>query len=432
MGWNFRGPASAMPVEHFVLKPGKRCPVCLVRYRILDTSLNSRDEMMNGRNVSRLVALLGASVLIFPGSESVADTLQDKGLVELADMLRPEFLVGTHSKPEQSDGGIATDLILKNYNMVSVGIYQRSTQRKSRDGWDFSKIDPIVEFADKHDIQVYAHPMFGSSGYLPDWLLEGDFTDEECFEIIEERIKIILTRYHGKIDILDVYNEGLSRGKREWREKDNLFIRLGYYENEVGKWPVFLEKILVWCRKYGGDDLKLIYNDNSNTLVDMPQSEECIQLYKALKAEGIPIDGIGIQCHTKITENGNHELSANPHTKSPAFDADLFAANLKAMGDEGIDVHISECDVHLYGVIDDEKLQLQAAAYRSILKACIEAPACKSFKTWGFTDASCWKPMAKGNKSLKYEPCPLVFDHDLKPKPAYTGMQSLLMEKIER
>jgi endo-1,4-beta-xylanase len=274
--------------------------------------------------------------------------------------------------------------------------------------------------------------MFGSNGYLPDWLLQGEFTDKQYLDIIEDRIKTILSRYRGKFHILDVYNEGLSRSRREWREKDNLFIRLGYHENEIGKWPVFLEKILVWCRRYGGDDLKLIYNDNNNTLLGMPQSDECIQLYKAFKRAGIPIDGIGIQCHTKINDKGMHELSANQRAKGSVFDADLFARNLRALGDAGIDVYISECDVHLYGEIDEKKLELQADAYRSILKAYIEAPACKAFKTWGFTDASCWKPMTKGNGSLTYEPCPLVFDHDLKPKPAYIAMQSLLIELIEQ
>jgi len=382
--------------------------------------------------------MLGVVVSVFAVYETSAkaagdvDPLQDWGLTELAHRLRPEFLIGTHSKPEQFRGGEATHVILKNYNMVSVGIYQRSTQRKARNNWNFTKVTPIVEFANQHNIQVYAHPMFGSNGYLPDWLLQGEFTDEQLLDIIEDRIKTILTRYRGRIHILDVYNEGLSRSRREWREEDNLFIRLGYHENEIGKWPVFLEKILVWCRQYGGDDLKLIYNDNHNTLLGMPQSKECIQLYRALKQAGLSIDGIGIQCHTKINDQGVHELSANQRTKGPVFDAGLFAQNLRAMGDAGIDAYITECDVHLYGEIDEEKLQLQADAYRSILKACIEAPACKAFKTWGFTDASCWKPMTKGNRSLKYEPCPLVFDHDLKPKPAYHAMQSLLIELIQK
>ena len=373
--------------------------------------------------------LVGSAV---SGRAAGHGSLQDEGLAELAGLLRPGFLVGTHSKPDQFGGGKATGIILKNYNMVSVGIYQRQTQKKSRTDWDFSSPDPIVKFASRHDIQVYAHPMFGSDGYLTDWLLKGDHSDEECLEIIEERIKTILTRYRGKIQILDVYNEGLERTKRGWRERDNLLIRLGFHENELGRWPIILEKILVWCRKYGGEDLKLIYNDNRNALFGMPQSDDCIQMVKALRKAGIPIDGIGIQCHTKIMEDGRHEVSGHQKAKAPLYDEDLFARNLKAMGEAGIDVHITECDVHLYGEVDDRKLQQQADAYRSILKVCMEALNCKSFKTWGFTDSSCWKPMSKHNRSYKYEPYPLVFDHDLEPKPAYWAMHALLVEMIEQ
>lgn len=361
---------------------------------------------------------------------------QEAGLAELAAQARPGFLMGTHvslwQKGDLLEAAKTRDTITREYNLISVGIYQRSMQRRSQDDWDFDSVDTIIAFAEEHDLTVYAHPMFGSDGYLPDWLLEGEFTDEELLAIIEERIKTVLTRYRGKIDILDVYNEGFGINDGLWREHQNLFLRLGWRENEYGRWPVALEKMLVWCRKYGGEDLKLIYNDNYNVLVDAPQSASCIQLYKALKHEGIPIDGIGIQCHTRIDEDGVHQLGAGPKSRHGEFDADSFAANLRAMEEAGIDVHITECDVHLYGEIDDEKLALQADAYRSILAACFNEPACKSFKTWGFTDASCWKPMQKNNRGYQYEPCPLVFDHDCEPKPAYRAMKKVLAQEAAR
>lgn len=63
-----------------------------------------------------------------------------------------------------------------------------------------------------------------------------------------------------------------------------------------------------------------------------------------------------------------------------------------------------------------------------MLKACIQEPACKSFKTWGFTDASCWKAMKKSSGwGYDYEPYPLVYDHDYQPKPAYHTMRELLL-----
>ncbi|MDZ8119077.1 endo-1,4-beta-xylanase [Pontiella agarivorans] len=362
--------------------------------------------------------------------------LETAGLAELAGMVRPGFLMGAHSDAAYM-GSSERDkkyqhILAAEYNMMSVGIYHGRTQRDYREDWRFDTMNPLIKFAQENNLKVYLHPMYGSNGYIPKWLLDGDYSNEEWLEIIEERIKTILTKFKGKIDILDVYNEGFGRDTPGWRERDNLFLRLGYRENKYGKWPVFLEKMLVWSRKYGGKKLKLIYNDNHNTLSGMLQSGECINLYKALKHEGIPIDGIGIQCHTKITEDNTHELSAMPGNRGVLFDPDLFALNLKEMGEAGINVLISECDVHLYGEIDDAKLALQADAYRNILKACIEAPACKSFKTWGFTDLKCWKPMNKGNRTLKYEPCPLIFDHDFHPKPAYFAMKELLIELIEK
>ena len=98
--------------------------------------------------------------------------------------------------------------------------------------------------AEHNHLAVYAHPMFGSNNYLPDWLRNGGYSDDELMEITEERIRTILTRYKGRIDIVDVYNEGLSRSAREWREKDNLFISMGYEYNQIQYTSVFYANAL--------------------------------------------------------------------------------------------------------------------------------------------------------------------------------------------
>jgi endo-1,4-beta-xylanase len=371
--------------------------------------------------------------LLWVDSQAAVFT-DSRTLTQLATEVRPGFLLGTHFGPifaaDTPENEKPRSIISSQYNLISVGIYPRhTTQRESRDGWDFTTVDQTVQFAEENGLRVYAHPMFGSDNYLPDWLLKGDYSNDELLEIIEERIKVILTRYKGRIHILDVYNEGLDRGESgEWREGDNFFLKLGWNENEYGRWPIALEKMLVWCRKHGGEELKLVYNDNRNTLHGAPQSLACIKMVKALKHAGIPIDGIGIQCHTRIMEDGVHYTNGHLRAGNTPFDADSFARNIRAMGEAGVDVHISECDVHLYGPVDARKLALQAEAFRNMLKACIQEPACKSFKTWGFTDASCWKAMKKTSGwGYDYEPYPLVYDHDYQPKPAYHAMRELLL-----
>ena len=170
---------------------------------------------------------------------------------------------------------------------------------------------------------------------------------------------------------------------------------------------------------------------NNNTLFGQPQAGACIKMFTAMKQEGIPIDGIGIQMHTHITKDGVHQMSGN-NIDRPVYDADLFAKNLKVMADAGIDVHISECDVHIYGEVTEEKLKAQAAAYASMLKVCLEAPNCKSFKTWGVYDGHCWKPDRKSYPDGEYEPCPLLFDHQLDPKVAYHAIREMLSQKLSQ
>ncbi|MBT3381325.1 MAG: hypothetical protein HN742_27855 [Lentisphaerae bacterium] len=387
------------------------------------------------RTLVTLGAMLTAGRRV--GSQEARSPIQGKeaavklSLSELAENVRPGFLLGAHvAHTMQRDWDKlpqCRETLAEEFNVLSVGIYQKSMQRTSRDGWSFGNVDRTVAFARKQGMQVYAHPLFGSNGYVPDWLLKGDFTDEQLLDVVEERIKTVLTRYRGQFDIIDVYNEGLDRRTGKWRpEKDNFLNRLGMRETEHGSFPIILEKMFIWSRKYGGDDLKLIYNDNNNTHFGMGQTKGSIALFKAFRKAGIPIDGLGIQTHTGINAKGEHRLSGR--AQGPLFNADLFARSLKAMGEAGAEVYVTECDVHLYSEADSVTLLKQAEAYRAILKACIEEPACKMFKIWGFNDAHCWKPA----KDKTNEPRPLIFDAGNRPKPAYHTMRQLLLDMLEQ
>ncbi len=369
-------------------------------------------------------------------STTTPSDLSKLSLKELVKIYRPDFLIGTHinNATSQMKGNSAVEkkgrlVITSEYNLVSMGIYQKSTQKESSKDWNFDGPDLITEFAKNNDIKVYAHPMFGSDGYIPDWLLKKKYSNEELLEIIEYRIKTILKRYKGKIDILDVYNEGLDRDTGKWREHQNMFLQLGYHENEFGKWPVALEKMLIWSRKYGGKDLKLIYNDNNNTIVGRAQSQACINMYKALKKEGIPIDGIGIQAHTKITKENKHALSGSETSVGALFNAKSFSQNLQNMGESGMEIYITESDVHMYGKITKEKLNRQAQGFAEMLKACLLEPACKSYKTWGFTDAHFWQVMRK-EYGENFKSYPLPFDEDANAKPAYFAMKQVVIDLI--
>ena len=101
-----------------------------------------------------------------------------------------------------------------------------------------------------------------------------------------------------------------------------------------------------------------------------------------------------------------------------------FDSLLKMYEESGIDVHITEFDIHLSPNPTEADLQLQGKYYADILKHAIQSPAVKTFKTWGFYDKAAWKP----DGVLTY---PLMLDVNCNPKPAYTDQVEMLKTMIK-
>ena len=127
--------------------------------------------------------------------------------------------------------------------------------------------------------------------------------------------------------------------------------------------------------------------------------------------------GIGFQSHLKLD-----------FISSGA--ADLVKENFKRFAMLGLDIHITELDVGCnfmsrYKVSgceipwstggDGVQLAVQASIYETVLRSCLEIPACKVFEMWGFTDHT-------------FESLPYLFDTSGKPKPAYDSVLSLLQQ----
>lgn len=140
-----------------------------------------------------------------------------------------------------------------------------------------------------------------------------------------------------------------------------------------------------------------------------------------MKEEGIPVDDAGIQLHCRIRYGKFYEWG------NTLFDFDSFDAMLKKYEEAGINVHITEFDIHLPVNPTEADFQLQGKCYSEILKHAIQSPAVKTFKTWGFTYSHSWH--AGG-----IDGHPLLLDENLKPKPAYIREIEMLksLKKIRK
>ncbi|KPL09696.1 MAG: hypothetical protein AMS26_22550, partial [Bacteroides sp. SM23_62] len=90
-------------------------------------------------------------------------------------------------------------------------------------------------------------------------------------------------------------------------------------------------------------------------------------------------------------------------------------------GELGVDVHITEFDVHLPENPTESDYEIQANAYRDVLRAALESPYCESFTTWGTADPRGWAPRG-------YNPHALWLDEAYQPKRNYTKVLEMLRE----
>ena len=133
--------------------------------------------------------------------------------------------------------------------------------------------------------------------------------------------------------------------------------------------------------------------------------------------------GVGFQMHISIN------WDADPD--NPDSDHNAFQERIDQLNSEGIDVHITELDVRIPEPVTTNKLNDQAKVYEDVLKICHEAPNCKAFVMWGFTDRYSWVP----ENPNTFEDCKeigcgsaLIFDELYQPKKAYEKIRDILSQ----
>jgi endo-1,4-beta-xylanase len=284
-----------------------------------------------------------------------------------------------------------------------------------------------LDFTQAHHIAVYYHPLIGGKLYTVDWVNQGHFSREELSSILKERITRMLTHRGRCAQYVDVVNEALDAGKSkssgndgkfDWRTKDHAWFQgMGMWHGKRYDFPEYLVEAFRTAREVGGPDLKLNLNEYGNATYKSQKGKPFLALVKAMREEGIPIDGVGMQMHCTLQNGKLIELGS-----SEPFDFESFDSMLEAYAKEGIDVHITELDIGLSKQPTQFDYELQGKYYTEILKHALASTAVKTFKVWGYCDV----------KDSFSGPHGLIFDEKLKPKPAYQQMHDFMTNTLSR
>lgn len=316
---------------------------------------------------------------------------------------------------------------------------------------DFSRADSVLKVIKKHNdadpdhkIAVRGHVLVWHS-QTPGWFFKEGYSSggkfvskEQMLKRMEWYIKSVMehfdgpdAEYKGMIYAWDVVNEQIEPA--DYNEEKNP-DRIRFYMNgeETGYYSVFqgdisyITNAFVFANKYAPADVKLFYNDYSED--DKIKCKYICKLLEAIKSTpGARIDGMGMQGHY------------GSWTSVAGVEAALrnYAA---AVGE----VQITELDMQTpegyKGETDEEiakEFERQAQFYKELFdmlsKVDKEDGIDVSAATfWGTHDTVSWLKSASavgGGATGARKQEPLLFDGDLKPKPAYYRILGLEEKK---
>jgi len=260
---------------------------------------------------------------------------------------------------------------------------------------NFGAGDAIVAYGQANGMQIKGHALVWH-GSVPGWV--GALSAEDLRAAFENHIRAVAEHYRGRVIAWDVVNEAIADDGSGLR--DTVFRqKLGdqYIADAFRIARQADPQALLFYNDYGGEGL----SQKSNRIYDLVQG---------LRAQGVPIDGVGLQMHITAT--------------NPPSDASI-AANMRRLAGLGLSVNISEMDVRIKDApgTTQTRLDLQKSVYHSIVGVCVAEPRCDGVTFWGFTDAYSWIDKQFGADD------PLLFDEQYAVKPAYYGVLDALWRR---
>jgi endo-1,4-beta-xylanase len=254
--------------------------------------------------------------------------------------------------------------------------------------FEFGPADDIVERAESFGQVVRGHTLVWHL-QTPGWL--APLGADELRAAMREHIRRVAGHYRGRVATWDVVNEAIT-------DRGNL--RRSVFYQRLGRGYV---ADAFRAAREADPGAKLFINDFGIEGVNA-KSDRLYALVRDLKADGVPVDGVGFQMHVNLK----------------GVPAD-FTDNLRRFAALGVEVAVTEADVALEQPASAEDLRAQGRVFADALRGCLAVPECRSFTFWGFTDSRSWIPENQpgfGQATL--------LDSRLRPKPAYEAVQRAL------
>lgn len=194
-------------------------------------------------------------------------------------------MYGVSALPEGPLKEKALQAVRDVFNMVTVCEYWRAPSNKR----NTDRPEEDLAFAKANNIR----PRFHAIAYNnPRWIMGSNPTEEECWKMLEDRVRSVAERHAGRFEEFDVINEFVSG--HHWGN------HLDFYE-AVPQFPQFRDpevakRMMAMTRRYL-PDAKLVVLEAQVPSVKSPYFVETVDFWKSLVAIGGDFDYVGSQAH---------------------------------------------------------------------------------------------------------------------------------------
>ncbi len=320
----------------------------------------------------------------------------------LKDAYKDFFTIGVAVNQRNVTNPEQQALILREFNSITAENDMKPQPTEPRQGqFDFTRADRIANFCRQNGIKMRGHCLMWHS-QIGEWIYKDDqgnlLPKEEFFRRMREHIHTVVNRYKDVVYAWDVVNEAMTDDKNA----TDPYRQSPLYQIAGDE---FIANAFRYTREADPDNL-LFYNDYNET--DPVKSQRIFEMVKKMKANGVPIDGIGMQGHYNIYGPTEDEIDkaitlykqvvSHIHVTELDVRANEEMGGALQFSQEGLEIsdslkqHLADQYARIFGVLRKHKDVIDNVTF------------------WNLSDRDSW---------LGARNYPLPFDSDYQPKKAY-------------
>ncbi len=374
--------------------------------------------MLPARPFVKLLAALGAIHALHAEEPTLRETYEKDFLVGVA--LNPGVIRGRNEKAATLAAAQFSCLTPEN-DLKWQSIHPEPER------YNFEAADAYFEFAAKHKMAVIGHTLVWHS-QTPRWVFEDEkgqaVTRDLLLKRMHDHIQAVVGHYKGKVKGWDVVNEALSDGGPD-------ILRDSPWRRIIG--DDFLDYAFRYARE-ADPKAELHYNDYG--LENPRKRQNCVKMLKGMLERGVPIDAVGTQSHFQLEQPRLDEIektitdfeALGLKVMVTELDIDVLPArgapgnadvNRREQGDSTTNPYTAGLPAEM-----QEKL---ANRYADLFRIYLKHRKSVSRVTlWGLDDGHSW---LNGFPIRGRTNHALLFDRELKPKPAFERVIRVGSEK---